>query len=835
MDYYGEMNESVLSLNIHQKYKNTCGNKYSSDCKAVLVLPQTLTQSITGLECYLNGKKINLKVHEKKKAEKIAQQAEQNGCSTIRSVSSPDEQKTEIILGLLPYNAECDISIQMEITSTNSDSNILQTVIPFSEQQMNQNNFSFSIFFNETIQISKIDIYDNFGQKNSDFEFDGKRLKLTKKPDGPIVMITELCDKIPSIIINDVNDEYSAIQINPQFSNDFVNSDFIFIVDCSGSMAGSAMRNAKECLSTFLHSIPVGCNFSIIMFGTYYRTVFGENQLVEYNGYNLQIAESAIQQMDANMGGTNLHGPLMCAYKQSQNTRKKGKIVQMFILTDGMIHDKENVFKLVRKNRSNNRIFSLGIGNEVDKDLVSGLAVLSFGKFDFINESSMITENVINLLSLSLAPALTNVSIRSPDDELLEIIPNPLTPIYDGSMTMVYVKRKSNVQSVENILITGNIGDEQVEWLINKQIHNTKGISKKLFASNAINDYENICDDMPNNSSDFKKYKNKIIELSIENAILSKFTSFVGVEEYPHTKIKQNEPKLNSFSNGYIPSPFVQNIEPTYGNSYCFNNMQYQQQQQFQQYQQQQMSPQMNFSGNYFVPHLEPNYNTNYLHDDRTQLFEIENDDSDFDQSNFSSDELNEYYPPPPSCGFAPPPSYGLPPPDPFMFQKEGPQPRKDLLMKRFNKSFSSSSKKKSKCSKPSLKSMEKRSNQNVFNSTSNTNSNMNFDYSLIGIIRSQDFDGKWSNSLLGNMENFLNSSCKINISQINQFLTKNAKGLDSLTEVDMKCTIMALCILNKLYSQEQNKWRLIQMKALNWLKSKLNVKWEVEIANLSN
>ena len=68
------------------------------------------------------------------------------------------------------------------------------------------------------------------------------------------------------------------------------------------------------------------------------------------------------------MGGTNLYEPLFTAYKQIANSRKKGNVVQIFLITDGMIHDKEKVFKLVRKNRSINRIFSLGIGNEVDKD-----------------------------------------------------------------------------------------------------------------------------------------------------------------------------------------------------------------------------------------------------------------------------------------------------------------------------------------------------------------------------------------------------------------------------------------------------------------------------------
>ena len=72
----------------------------------------------------------------------------------------------------------------------------------------------------------------------------------------------------------------------PHFLNKPINSDFIFIVDCSGSMSGSRIQNASECLSIFLHSLPIGCNFNIIMFGSNYRSVFGYGGLVEYNGAN---------------------------------------------------------------------------------------------------------------------------------------------------------------------------------------------------------------------------------------------------------------------------------------------------------------------------------------------------------------------------------------------------------------------------------------------------------------------------------------------------------------------------------------------------------------------
>ena len=43
---------------------------------------------------------------------------------------------------------------------------------------------------------------------------------------------------------------------------------FIFLVDRSGSMSGSRMNITKEALNLFLQSLPVGCSFAILGFGS---------------------------------------------------------------------------------------------------------------------------------------------------------------------------------------------------------------------------------------------------------------------------------------------------------------------------------------------------------------------------------------------------------------------------------------------------------------------------------------------------------------------------------------------------------------------------------------
>jgi uncharacterized protein YegL len=48
----------------------------------------------------------------------------------------------------------------------------------------------------------------------------------------------------------------------------------IFLVDISGSMAGSAMENTKNTVQLFLRSLPERARFNIVAFESNFRTLF---------------------------------------------------------------------------------------------------------------------------------------------------------------------------------------------------------------------------------------------------------------------------------------------------------------------------------------------------------------------------------------------------------------------------------------------------------------------------------------------------------------------------------------------------------------------------------
>jgi VWA domain-containing protein len=86
-----------------------------------------------------------------------------------------------------------------------------------------------------------------------------------------------------------------------------ITNEFIFVVDCSGSMADeNKIGFARQAMLLFLKSLPVNCHFNIIRFGSNYESLFKDDITAIYNKENAQQAEQLTNNMQANLGGTEL-------------------------------------------------------------------------------------------------------------------------------------------------------------------------------------------------------------------------------------------------------------------------------------------------------------------------------------------------------------------------------------------------------------------------------------------------------------------------------------------------------------------------------------------------
>jgi von Willebrand factor A domain-containing protein 5 len=110
----------------------------------------------------------------------------------------------------------------------------------------------------------------------------------------------------------------------------------------------------------------VGCRFNIVRFGSSFTSLFSNQVTDEYTDDNMHQAELLIKGMEADMGGTELMGPLRWLAKSKP---PPGVVRQIFLLTDGEVTNVDGVINLCRGMAAFTRIFSFGLGHSVNDPL----------------------------------------------------------------------------------------------------------------------------------------------------------------------------------------------------------------------------------------------------------------------------------------------------------------------------------------------------------------------------------------------------------------------------------------------------------------------------------
>ena len=121
-------------------------------------------------------------------------------------------------------------------------------------------------------------------------------------------------------------------------------SEFIFLVDCSGSMCGANIQSASDALVLFIKSLPVNCYFNVIAFGSTFRNLFEVSQK-----YSMETVEKAMlfaDKLQASLGGTELLNPLHWVLKKPLISDMPR---QVFILTDGAVTNTKAVLREIQK------------------------------------------------------------------------------------------------------------------------------------------------------------------------------------------------------------------------------------------------------------------------------------------------------------------------------------------------------------------------------------------------------------------------------------------------------------------------------------------------------
>ncbi len=296
--------------------------------------------------------------------------------------------------------------------------------------------------------------------------------------------------------------------------------ELIFVIDNSGSMAGTSMDQAKQSLLFALERLRPGDKFNVIRFDDTMDLLF--NDAVDATSENLAIAKNFVKRLDAN-GGTEMLPALEAALKDADSSDTT-RLRQVVFLTDGAVGNEAQLFQEISDHAGRSRLFTVGIGSAPNSYFMRRASELGRGTFTEIGSEDQVLERMSELFAKLEKPVMVGLKATWPDGTVVETWPDPLPDLYAGEPVVLSAK----VNSMNGELHLSGTFDGK-PWTAGLKISDAidgAGVAK-LWARSKIASLEAKAYTDPN----AKGIEKAIETVALEHHLVSSQTSLVAIDK----------------------------------------------------------------------------------------------------------------------------------------------------------------------------------------------------------------------------------------------------------------------------------------------------------------
>ena len=325
--------------------------------------------------------------------------------------------------------------------------------------------------------------------------------------------------------------------VPPVLKTDYhVPREVILVLDISGSMAGSSIRQAKSAMQYAVSRLNGRDHFNVVVFNSSASAFFSSS--LSATQENKDKARKKIGQLTAD-GGTEIAPALKLALDGREDHQR---IRQVIFLTDGAVGNERALFQLISSRLGDSRLFTIGIGSAPNSYFMTRAAAMGRGSFSYIGDVSEVSSKMTALFEKLENPVISGVTIASIGGRKLEMYPDPMPDLYYGEPITALIKSDGAVGALSlsgitmgrswNILLDAATGQER------------SGIST-LWARRKIKSLMGAL----NTGAAEEEVRSQILQTALAHNLVSKYTSLVAVEKEVSRpvadKIDQQQIKTN--------------------------------------------------------------------------------------------------------------------------------------------------------------------------------------------------------------------------------------------------------------------------------------------------
>ncbi|MGE0886363.1 MAG: VIT domain-containing protein [Blastocatellales bacterium] len=327
-------------------------------------------------------------------------------------------------------------------------------------------------------------------------------------------------------------DGYFMLLVSPKAQLDereVAAKEVVFVLDTSGSMGEDGkMEKAKSALRHGVNTLDAHDRFNIISFAGEEHLMSERMVAGDENGK--KEAREFIERMKAT-GGTNINDALLAAFKQIQPGERPQMIV---LITDGQPTVGETKHKQILENvqKANStrvRLFTFGVGYDVNTLLLDGLANENRGTVAYIEPNEDLEVKVSNFFAKVNHPVLSDVKIDWGGVQTDLVYPRTLSDIFHGSQ-LVLVGRYSSSANDRRLALTGKVNGRERRFVYDDLSFPEKQTKNEFLAHLwAMRRVGYLLDQIRTNGES-KELRDEIVQLGARYGIVTPYTSYLVLE-----------------------------------------------------------------------------------------------------------------------------------------------------------------------------------------------------------------------------------------------------------------------------------------------------------------
>ena len=321
---------------------------------------------------------------------------------------------------------------------------------------------------------------------------------------------------------------YFTLILQPPASlpeSDITPKELVFVLDTSGSMMGFPIEKAKELIDHALDELYPGDTFNLITFSGDTRILFP--QPVYPTAENIHKAREVLN-AQRGYGGTEMMSAIRAALAPSDS---QDHLRVVCFATDGEVGNDLEIIGEIQKH-PNARVFAYGIGNSVNRFLITSMAKAGRGDSEVVTLNDKADVAAHRLYQRLRAPVLTDISIDWHGLPVDEVFPKKLPDLFTGKPLVVSGRYTSAADG--SIVIHGKRAGEDFTREVPVHLNSAASTDTTLssfWARRKIDDLMSQDWSGLQTGTVKPEVQTEITQLGLRYRLMTQFTSFVAVEE----------------------------------------------------------------------------------------------------------------------------------------------------------------------------------------------------------------------------------------------------------------------------------------------------------------